>query len=234
MENRRWGGSSGTLLYDGFTTDEQGKRAIDGMFIHIGGASLGSFDEAFALPNELGSYTTTKFPLRYEMTTDPVTGKQDGLGRRVSPGQEPKIFLVDTSSEYWDRGRVAALRHVSIDGREDLPDPPNVRIFAIAGTKHIPGAWPPAEDGSQQLPANPNDQRWAQRALIIALNRWVTKGVAPTSLHPLLVGRNASRSEQNQISRLAGVEWPFHVPGGYRIRLAWTHFGAAVHRAAGG
>jgi hypothetical protein len=120
------------------------------------------------------------------MTTDPVTGKRDGLSARVLAGQEPKIFMIDTSSEYWDRGRVAALRHTSIDGSQDLVDPANVRIFAIAGTKHLPGVWPPPEDGSQQLPANPNDQRWAQRALLIALDHWVRKGVAPTSLHPQL------------------------------------------------
>jgi hypothetical protein len=207
------------LLYEGFTTDEQGKRAIDGMFIHIGGTSLGSFNEPFALPNELGSFTQTKFPIHYQMTTDPVTGKRDGLSANVPPGLEPKIFLVDTSSEYWDRGRVAALRHVSIDGTQDLPDPPNVRVFAIAGTKHIPGAWPPAEDGSQQLPANPNDQRWAQRALLIALDRWVRKGVNPVSLHPMLSDGTLVAQSHIKYPEVAGVEWPFHVPGGFRADL---------------
>jgi hypothetical protein len=208
-----------TLLYDGFTTDEKGKRALDGMFIHIAGASFGSFNEPFAVPNELGSYTTTWFPLHYQMTVDPVTGKRDGLSRLVSQGEEPKIFLVDTSSEYWDRGRVAALRHVSMDGTQDLPDPPNVRIFTIAGTKHIPGVWPPAEDGSQQLPANPNDQRWAQRALIIALALWVKEGVAPNSLHPQLSDGTLVDQTRIKYPDIAGVQWPFHVPGGFRADL---------------
>ena len=89
------------------------------MFIQTGGTGFGSFNQRFAQPNESGSFTQTKFPIRYETTTDPVTGKRDGLGARVPAGQDPKIFLVDTGSEYWDRGRVAALRHLSLDGTED-------------------------------------------------------------------------------------------------------------------
>src|SRR3984957_11425478 len=127
------------LVYEGFTTDEQGRQAIDALFIHTGGTSFGSFNQRFALPNELGSFTQTVFPIRYEVTTDPLTGKRDGLGARVPAGQDPKIFFVDSGSEYWDRGRVAALRHLSLDGLEDLPDPPNVRIFTLAGAKHGPG-----------------------------------------------------------------------------------------------
>src|SRR5262249_45279586 len=58
------------MIYDGFTTDEQGRQAIDAMFIQTGGTSLGSFNERFAQPNELGSFTQTGFPIRYETTTD--------------------------------------------------------------------------------------------------------------------------------------------------------------------
>ncbi len=110
------------LVYEGFTTDEQGRQAIDALFIHTGGTSLGSFNQRFALPNELGSFTQTVFPIRYEVTTDPMTGKRDGLGARVPAGLEPKIFFVDSGSEYWDRGRVAYSTS-SMDGLEDLPDP---------------------------------------------------------------------------------------------------------------
>lgn len=109
------------LLYDGFTTDEQGRQAIDAMFIQTGATGIGSFNQRFAQPNELGSFTQTFFPIRYEITTDPITGKRDGLGARVPKDQDPKLFLVDTGSEYWDRGRVAALRHLSMDGREIWP-----------------------------------------------------------------------------------------------------------------
>jgi hypothetical protein len=208
------------LVYEGFTTDEQGRQAIDALFIHTGGTSFGSFNKRFALPNELGSFTETVFPIRYEVTTDPATGKRDGLGARVPAGQNPKIFFVDTGSEYWDRGRVAALRHLSLDGLEDLPDPPNVRIFTLAGTKHGPGSWPPADNLAQPLKVNPNDYRWAQRALLVALDHWARQGVAPPpSRHPQLSDGTLVAQRDIKFPNLPAVQWPLHVPGGFRADL---------------
>lgn len=204
------------MIYEGFTTDEQGRQAIDALFIQTGGTGLGSFNERFAQPNELGSFTQTKFPIRYEVTVDPVTGKRDGLGARVPSGEEPKILLVDTGSEYWDRGRVAALRHVSLDGTKDLVDPPNVRVFLLAGTEHSSGSWPPRDNGGQ-LKANPNDYRWALAGLLVGLDRWVRQGVAPPpSRHPMLSDATLTPQSKIQYPNVRGVQWPFHVPGGYR------------------
>ena len=208
------------MIYEGFTADEQNREAIDALFIQTGATGIGSFNERFAQPNELGSFTQTKFPIRYETTTDPVTGKRDGLGARVPAGQEPKIFLVDTGSEYWDRGRVAALLHLSIDGTEDLPDPRNVRVFLLAGTQHGSGSWPPSDNGGQ-LKSNPNDYRWAQAALLMDLDAWTRKGVAPPpSKHPML--RDATLVSQSKIQypNVPGIQWPLHLPGGYRADLA--------------
>jgi Alpha/beta hydrolase domain len=205
------------LVYEGFTTDELGRQAIDALFIHTGGTSFGSFNKRFALPNELGSFTETVFPIRYEVTTDPVTGKRDGLGARIPAGLEPKIFFVDSGSEYWDRGRVAALRHLSMDGLEDLPDPPNVRIFTLAGAKHGPGSWPPADSAAQPLKVNPNDYRWAQRALLVALDHWARQGVAPpTSRHPQLSDGTLVAQRDIKYPNISAVQWPMHVPGGFR------------------
>lgn len=207
------------MIYEGFTTDEQGRQAIDALFIQTGATGIGSFNERFAQPNELGSFTQTKFPIRYETTTDPATGKRDGLGSRVPAGQEPKVFLVDSGSEYWDRGRVAALRHLSLDGTEDLADPPNVRVFTLAGTQHGSGAWPPRDNGGQ-LKSNPNDYRWAQAGLLVALDRWVRQGVAPPqSRHPQLSDATLVAQSKIKYPNVRGVQWPFHVPGGYRADL---------------
>jgi len=208
------------LVYQGFTTDELGRQAIDALFIQTGATGMGSFNERFAQPNELGSFTQTKFPIRYETTTDPISGKRDGMGARVPAGQEPKMFLVDTGSEYWDRGRVAALRHVSMDGATDLGDPPNVRVYTLAGTQHGPGSWPPSDNGGQ-LKSNPNDYRWVQQALLIALDHWVRESVAPpASRHPMLSDATLVAQAKIQYPNLRGVQWPLHVPGGYRADVA--------------
>ncbi len=208
------------LVYEGFTTDEKGREAIDALMIHTGGTSFGSFNRRFAVPNELGSFTETVFPIRYELSIDPVTGKQDGLSARVPAGLDPKVFFVDTGSEYWDRGRVASMRHLSLDGTEDLPDPPNVRIFMLAGTKHGPGSWPPAELATQPTKSNPNDYRWAQRALLEALDQWTRKGVAPPpSRHPQLSDGTLVAQTDIKFPNLPAIQWPYHVPGGFRADL---------------
>jgi Alpha/beta hydrolase domain len=208
------------MIYEGFTIDEQGRKAVDALFIQTAGTSLGSFNERWAQEDELGSYTQTKFPIRYETTTDPVTGRRDGLGARIPAGLEPKIFLVDTESEYYDRGRVSSLRAISLDGSQDLPDPPNMRIFLLAGAKHGSGTWPPNELESQQLRNDPLDYRWAQRAMLASLDKWVREGVAPPpSRHPMLADHTAIEQSEIKFPDVAGVQWPYHVPGGVRNDL---------------
>ena len=208
------------MLYEGFTVDEQGRKAVDALFVQTGGTGLGSFNERWAQPDELGSYTQTKFPIRYEATTDPVTGRRDGLGVRIPAGLVPKIFLVDTESECYDRGRVSSLRAISLDGTQDLPDPPNMRIFLLAGAKHGSGSWPPAESETQQLRIDPLDYRWAQRALLSSLDKWVRQGVEPpASRHPTLSDHTAIHHSEIKFPDVPGVQWPYHVPGGYRNDL---------------
>ncbi|MGH9593319.1 MAG: alpha/beta hydrolase domain-containing protein, partial [Bryobacteraceae bacterium] len=208
------------MVYEGFTIDEQGRKAIDALFIQTGGTGLGSFNERWAQADSLGSYVQTKFPIRYETTTDPVTGKRDGLGARIPAGLEPKILEVDTESEYYDRGRVDSLRHVSMDGSTDLPDPPNVRVFLLAGARHGSGSWPPAEADSQQLRVDPLEYRWAQRALLADLDAWVKKGIpAPPSLHPMVSDHTAVPQTELKFPNVPGIQWPLHVPGGFRNDL---------------
>jgi hypothetical protein len=149
-----------------------------------------------------------------------VTGRRDGLGARIPAGLEPKIFLVDTESEYYDRGRVSSLRAISIDGRQDLPDPSNMRIFLLAGAKHGSGSWPPAENEAQQLRVDPLDYRWAQRALLASMDKWVRQGVEPApSRHPMLSDHTAIEQSEIKFPDVPSVQWPYHVPGGYRNDL---------------
>jgi hypothetical protein len=209
------------FLYEGFTVDEQQQKAVDGLYIVTsGGTGLGVFNERFGMPDELGSYTQTKFPIRYEMSTDPVTGKLDGLGARVPAGLEPKIVVVDTESEIYDRGRDELIRTTSLDGKEDLPDPSNVRYFTMSGAKHGSGTWPPNHMASQQLPNDPLEYRWAERALLEDLNAWVQKGVEPpASLHPTLSDQTAILISNIKFPNVPGIQWPYHVPGGMRNDL---------------
>ncbi|MGD9906355.1 MAG: alpha/beta hydrolase domain-containing protein, partial [Vicinamibacterales bacterium] len=204
------------LIYEGFTIDEQGRKVVDAAFIKTGGASIGRFNERFALVNSLGVFTETRFPFQYQTTVDPVTGRRDGLGAKIPAGLEPKIFTFDTGSEYWDKGRLGALRHASIDGTTDLPDAPNVRVYYVAGSQHGAGRVP-ARDTGGQVPANPLDYGWTERALMEALDAWTRLGVEPPpSRHPRLADKTMVAHHELRFPDVPGIQWPTQVPGGYR------------------
>ena len=204
------------LIYEGFTIDEQGRKVFDAAFIKTGGASIARFNERFALVNSLGVFTETQFPFQYQTTTDPVTGKRDGLGARIPAGLEPKIFTFDTGSEYWDKGRLGALRHASVDGTTDLADAPNVRVYYVAGSRHGSGTVP-AADGGGQLKTNPLDYTWAERALMEQLDGWAREGKEPpASRHPRFADGTMVHHHQLKFPPVPGVHWPRNVPGGYR------------------
>jgi hypothetical protein len=204
------------LIHDGFTIDEQGRKVFDAAFVQTGAAGLGSFNERFAQPNELGPFTQTKFPFLYKTTIDPISGREDGLGKQIPAGMEPKLFLVDSSSEYWDRGRVAAMRHTTMDGKQDLDDAPNVRVYLLAGTKHGSGSFPPQDNGGQ-FRENANDYRWAQRGLLAALDAWTRLGVEPpASRHPRLRDGTLVAHRDMRFPSLPGLQQPTFVPGGFR------------------
>ena len=204
------------IIYDGFTIDEQGRKVFDAAFIKTGGASMARFNERFALVNSLGVFTETQFPFQYQVTTDPVTGKRDGMGARIPAGLEPKIFTFDTGSEYWDKGRLGALRHASVDGTADLPDAPNVRVYYVAGSRHGSGTVP-ATDGGGQFKNNPLNYTWAERALMEALDGWAREGKEPPeSRHPRFADGTMVHHHQLKFPAVPGVQWPTNVPGGYR------------------
>ena len=205
------------IIHQGFTIDERGRKVFDAAFIKTGGGSIGRFNERFALVNSLGVFTETAFPVQYQVTTDPVTGRRDGLGARIPQGLEPKIFTFDTGSEYWDKGRLGALRHATIDGTEDSSDAPNVRMYYIAGSRHGSGNVP-ATDGGGQFKNNTLDYDWAQRGLMAALDAWVREGQEPpASRHPKFADGTMVPHHKLKFPAVPGVQWPTHVPAGYRF-----------------
>src|SRR6202000_1996852 len=106
------------FLYEGFNSDEDGRIALDGVLAHVAGAGRGSFNYRFAQPSRDAQPTssvyfpTDIFPFTDEPETDPVTGARGGLLDRAEATKTvPKIFLSNTSYEYW--GRACALIHVT-------------------------------------------------------------------------------------------------------------------------
>jgi Alpha/beta hydrolase domain len=215
------------FLYEGFNADESGKQAIDGMFVHVAGAGMGSFNHRFAQPSRDAQpttalfYPTDVFPFADTPQTDPVTGQTAGLlDRAKAAGVLPKIFYTNTSYEYWSRA--ASLIHTSPDGKRDLPLMDNVRIYVLAGLQHFSGPFPPSRENdrgllAQHLP-NPNPVRWFWRALLVAMDDWVRDGKAPPeNRYPKLADRTLVRRNEVKFPKMRGIALPERVHEALRL-----------------
>jgi hypothetical protein len=177
------------FIYEGFNTDTEGRVVFEGAIAHVAGAGRGLFNQRFGLATLYSTQHRDRlagsdtFPFATVPQRDPVTGEEgDILARAREAGYVPKLFFVQSSTEYWSRG--ASLLHTDVAGEEDLPIDPSVRIYLIAGSGHL-GAQPPTP-GIGRTPRNPLRHRGpVLRALLVALDRWVTEGrEPPESRHP--------------------------------------------------
>jgi len=165
----------------GMNEDENGKRVFDGVLAHISGAGKVFANHEFAEPgrtatqHEDRTYPENWFPFSAAMTTDPFSRKSGSLLR--GEATDPLLIETNTSTEYWQKG--ASLLHIDPTGARDLLLPPDTRAYLIAGTQHGGHAGSTAAPGPCANPRNPHSSGPALRALLVALEQWVTKGVAP-------------------------------------------------------
>jgi hypothetical protein len=186
---------------------------FDAVWAHIAGAARLDINERFGTPNALLMFGSTHFPYAVTAQRDPLTGKTDGLldNDRARKNQ-PKLFLTNTAVEYWGGGRSAALNHTTADGKADLAPPPNVRIYYLAGTQHSPGRFPPKAITGQQ-PVNPVDYWHINRALFVALDKWVREGTEPpASQYPKLSDGTLVPASRVAFPPIPGVHSPKAIP----------------------
>lgn len=215
------------FLYDGFNADERGRRVFDAVWVHKAGAARGSFNERFATPSPGDLFRPTRFPFSDSDQTD-LDGTRAGLSSRYRADQQPKIFYVNTSVEYWGGGRAAALTHTTVDGTRDLVLPDNIRIYFLASTQHIVPVFPPVRtppasggtavaardrSGGQQL-NNPTPHANVMRALLRAWHQWAADGIAPpASQYPRLGDKTLVSIHRNDFPRLKEVPNPRTIQG---------------------
>jgi len=199
-----------TYLYYGFNRDEGNRKVFDGVMAHVAGAGRGSFNHRFAQPSRDGHpylnffYPTDIFPFTDVAERDPETGITDGLlAHAGSPELLPKIFYTNSDYEYW--GRAASLIHTTVDGVADAPLMDNVRIYMLASGQHGPAAFPPTQTIGQQR-NNPLDYRWAMKALLVAMDRWVATGAEPPpSRYPQIRDNTLVAPEKLRFPKVPGV-----------------------------
>ena len=208
-----------TFLFYGFNGDEKGRRVLDGVLSDVAGGGRGSFNHRFAQASRDAHpymnmfHPTDIFPFTDVEQTDPETGLTLGLLSRQREAFYPRVFYTNSSYEYW--GRAASLIHTTIDASEDARIPDHVRVYMYAGSQHGPAGFPPGVTIGQQR-ANPNNFRWGQRALLLAMDRWIRGGEPPPSQYPSVEEGTAVAAEDLGFPNLPGVEFSDRVHYAYR------------------
>jgi hypothetical protein len=167
------------FLYLGFNEDEDNRKVFDAMWTNIPGGLRLHQNTRFTMPDIYsrqdlwaGLWPMATFPFSYGVTTDPITGRTDGILKR--PQTDPIVIHTDSSEEFWQfHGAL-----VTTDGRgHDIPLPDNVRVYFMSSEQHGPAAVP-TQGLCQQLD-NPLPRGSINRAVLVALDEWVTKGIRP-------------------------------------------------------
>jgi hypothetical protein len=214
------------FLYDGFNADEDGRIALDGVLAHVAGAGRGDFNYRFAQPSRDAQPTssvlfpTDIFPFTDQPEKDPLTGESAGLlDRAIAEKVVPKIFLSNTSYEYW--GRAAALTHVTPDGKQDVSLSDDVRIYHFTGLQHFSGPWPAAKgqgDLLGQEPQSPLPVRYLWRAMIANMDSWVRGNtLPPPSSYPKIADGTLVPLQQYAFPVIPGVNKPHEANTGYTL-----------------
>jgi hypothetical protein len=167
------------FVFEGFNGDPQGRIVFDGILAEVAGSGKGLFNYRFGQATRHGSqfednlYPSDFFPFATVRQTDPVTGQTGDILERVrASGHVPKLFYLQTSTEYWSRA--ASLLHTTVDGTRDLPLDPSVRIYLVAGAPHTGMV-----GGHYDNPLNRLSRGPVTRALFVALDAWVRTGREP-------------------------------------------------------
>src|SRR5262245_18313131 len=208
-----WGRSqSGRYLrdfvYHGFNEDEARRKVFDAIAPHVAGGGRLYLNYEFARPVTSSQQHTNQldpelFPHTYNVIKDAQTGRRDGILKR--PKTDPCVCHTQTSTEYWQKR--GCLAHT--DGRgNDLRLLDNVRIYVIASAQHnSPFGSEPAKDDTQLL-VNPLPAGDLLRALMGAMDQWITKGIPPpVSQYSTVENRTLVGPKRTSFPKIPGVHF---------------------------
>ncbi len=213
------------FLYQGFNTDEHGRKVFDGLIIHTAGAGRGSFNHRFAQPSRDAHryssffYPTDIFPFTSRTQADPETGLKTGLFTHMDNWDHlPKIFYTNTGYEYW--GRAASLIHTTTDGARDIEPYPNERMYHLASGQHFVGRFPPDSKlpGSRAYRGNPLNFLYTMRALLARMVAWVRDHTEPPpSAYPRIDAGTLVPIDKVAFPKLPDVTFPQVAHEAYRV-----------------
>lgn len=196
------------FVHQGFNQDEAKRKVFDGALSHIAGVGGVFLNAEFAQPartntqHEDHTYPENAFPFSAAKMRDPVTRRSGALLR--GDGFDPLWMDVNTSTEYWQKA--ASLLHTDTLGRQDVALPANARAYLVAGTQHGGRNGLKPDFGPCANPRNPHSPAPALRALIVALDEWVSKGTPPpASRVPTFASRTLVATDRTGFPAIPGM-----------------------------
>jgi len=184
----------------GFNEGEDGRRVLDGILSHTGGGSGDQINYRYGQTGRTERnrqnhlYPEGVFPFANQVLTDHLSGKTAGRTERCeASGTCPMRFEINTSNEYWVKA--GSLLHTDTKGK-DLKEPDNVRYYLMSGQSH--GVGDITDMGNCQQFTNGVSPYPAHRAMLLALDRWVSSGAKPP---------------KSEIPRGGERAWVTHRPG---------------------
>ncbi|MCJ2033206.1 alpha/beta hydrolase domain-containing protein [Methylobacterium sp. J-068] len=198
-------------IHQGFNQDEAGRRVFDGMLLHISGIGGVYLNARFGQPSRTNTqhedhlYPENAFPFSAATLRDPVTGQSGALLR--GDGFDPLLMEVNTSTEYWQKG--ASLLTTDPLGQTDVALPETARAYLVSSGFHYGRAGLTSTRGPCLHPRNTLNPAPALRALLVALEEWVTRGTAPPpSRVPRLADGTLGPAEETGFPYIPGLRMP--------------------------
>ena len=165
----------------GFNEDLQGRRVLDGILSHTGGGSGDQINYRYGQTGRTERnrqnhlYPEGVFPFAHQTLADHLSGQSAGRDDRCKASNTcPKRFEVNTSNEYWVKA--GSLLHSDTQGK-DLKEPDDVRYYLMSGQSH--GVGDVTDRGNCREFTNGVSPYPAHRALLLAIDRWVSDGAEP-------------------------------------------------------
>jgi len=202
----------------GFNEGEDGRRALDGILSHTGGGSGDQINYRFGQTGRTERnrqnhlYPEGVFPFAHQVMTDHLSGKTAGRSERCEATNTcPMRFEVNSANEYWVKA--GSLLHSDTQAK-DLKEPGNVRYYLVSGTSH--GVGDITDFGNCQQPTNAVSPYRMHRALLVALDEWVSNGTKPPKSEMPRRGNRALAVPrpgfQTGVVPQAELGWP-NIPG---------------------
>jgi len=206
-------------LHLGFNQDEAGRRVHDGLWPIIAGRRI-ALNFRWAQPDGvLELYQAgSEGPQWWLPHPDPVRQLPAAgiLDRCLRTNTCPKIMEHFGSAEVW--ALKLSPEWIGTDAQKDLPLPPFVRRYYIAGSNHgggaggfdtsLPGVGLPTTGplcpgnnfGQAVLPANPMPHKETVNALRVHFRQWVRHGVEPPpSRYPMMARQELAVAEKTAL-----------------------------------